>query len=167
MYGSASVTQSGGATGGGGGAGNPRECRSADLRASLGQSDGTAGTVYTALKFTNISSSNCVLAGFPGVSYVANGTGKQVGAPAVRDGAMGSQVTLKPGDLASTVVGMVDVGAFDPNVCQPTPVAGFRVYPPDETASLFVALPSSTGCAGNPPSPQLKVQTIKPGPGAP
>lgn len=159
-------TQTGGASGGGGPVPNG-ECRSAALKLSLGQSDGTAGTVYTALKFTNVSASNCVLAGFPGVSYVAIGNGKQIGAPAVRDGAMGSQVMLKPGDVASTVVGMVDVGVFDPNSCRPTPVAGFRVYPPDETASMFVALPSGTGCAGNPPSPQLKVQTIKPGPGAP
>ena len=167
VSGGGSVTQSSGSSGGGGGPAKTPECRSTDLKLGLGQSDGTAGTVYIALQFTNKSGANCVLVGWPGVSYVANGNGQQVGAPAVRDGSIGAQVTLKPGQLASAVVGMVDVGVFDPNVCKPTPVAGFRVYPPDETASMFIALNNATGCAGTTPDPQLKVQTIKAGPGAP
>jgi hypothetical protein len=168
VSGAASVTQSGGSSGSGGGAAKTPECKSADLNLGLGQSDGTAGTVYIALQFTNKSRSNCVLVGFPGVSYVGNGNGQQVGAPAVRDGGIGSQVTLKPGQLASSIVGMVDISVFDPAVCKPTPVAGFRVYPPDETASMFVALQNGAmGCAGTTPDPQLKVQTIKAGPGAP
>ena len=145
-----------------------RECRSADLRLALGGSDGTAGTTYVALNFTNKSSTPCVMVAFPGVSYVAPGNGKQVGAAAQRDGSVGPQVTLKPGGVASAIVGMTDHGVFDAKVCRPTPVAGFRVYPPDETASMYLALPNGgTGCAGETPSPQLRVTAIKAGPGQP
>ena len=70
--------------------------------------------------------------------------------------------------VASAIVGMTDHGVFDAKVCRPTPVAGFRVYPPDETASMYLALPNGgTGCAGETPSPQLRVTAIKAGPGQP
>ena len=57
----------------------------------------------------------------------------------------------------------VQVANFDAAVCQPTPVRGLRVYPPGETASLFVAMNNQTGCAGNPPGPQLTVKTMTAG----
>ena len=54
---------------------------------------------------------------------------------------------------------------FDPVVCQPQPAQGLRVYPPQETASLFIDLPT-TGCAGNQiPGDQLTVKTIQKGAG--
>ncbi|HVV22913.1 MAG TPA: DUF4232 domain-containing protein [Pseudonocardiaceae bacterium] len=152
--------------GGGGGetGGGSSECRTTNLKLSLGPSDGAAGHVYQALRFTNVSKVSCLIVGFPGVSYVTGDNGTQVGAPAQRDGSIGQRITLKPGQVASAIVTRTDVGVFDSSVCKPTSVRGFRVYPPDSTASMFVAS-SGTGCAGNPPSPQLRVQTIKPGPG--
>src|SRR5262249_6216766 len=110
---------------------------------------------------------NCVIVGFPGVSYVAGDNGTQVGAPAQRDGAEGKQITLAPGSTAFSPVDAVEVPVFDASDCGPTPVRGFRVYPPDETASLFVSLPAgSEGCARTTtPVPQLSVQTIQPGSG--
>ncbi len=141
-----------------------RECKPASLKLTLGPSDGTAGTVFVALRFTNVSKSTCVMVGWPGVSYVTGNSGTQVGAPAARTGAKGPQVTLRPGAVASSVVGMTDVGVFDPGQCKPTATRGLRVYPPDSTASMFVAS-SGRGCAGNPPSPQLRVETVKPGGG--
>ena len=163
---SGSTSGTTGQAGATGGTGATPECHAADLKLTLGQSEGTAGTIYVPLIFTNKSNKSCVMVGFPGVSYVAPGNGKQVGAAAQRDGAAGAQVTLKPGASASAAVGMTDYNVFDASVCQPTPVSGFRVYPPDETASMYVALPNGgTGCAGNTPSPQLRVQTIKAGTG--
>lgn len=140
-------------------------CTSADLKLSLGPTDGAAGHIYQALRFTNVGKANCTMTGFPGVSYVTGDNGAQVGAPAQRDGAAGPTVTLAPGQVASAIVAMTDVGVFDPGVCKPTPTRGFRVYPPNTTASMFVAA-NGTGCAGNPPSPHLRVQTIKPGAGS-
>lgn len=155
------------AAGGGGGetGGGTTECKPANLTLSLGDDQAAAGTFYEALRFTNSGKVSCVIVGFPGVSYVTGAKGTQVGAPAVRDGAIGSQITLHPGQVASAIVARVDVTNFDASVCKPTATLGFRVYPPDSTASMFVAQ-SGMGCAGNPPSPQLRVQTIKPGPGS-
>lgn len=156
----------GGGEGSGGGgapmAGGTPECRATNLKLSLGPSDGTAGHVFQALRFTNSSAQNCVIVGFPGVSYVTGSNGTQVGAPAERDGAKGGQILLKPGQVASTVVTFTDVGVFDPATCKPTPTLGLRVYPPDSTASMFIAQ-NGTGCAGTTSSAQLRVETIKPG----
>jgi hypothetical protein len=146
-------------------AGGTPECKSTSLKLSLGQSSGAAGHIYQPLRFTNSGAQNCVIVGFPGVTYVTGTNGTQVGAPAQRDGAKGGQILLKPGQVASTIVTLTDVGVFDPGVCKPTPTLGLRVYPPDQTASLFIAQ-TGTGCAGNPPSAQLRVQTIKPGLGS-
>ncbi len=97
---------------------------------------------------------------------MASESGPQVGAAATRDGSPGPAVVLQPGQMASSIVGMVDVGVFSSSSCQPTPVAGLRVYPPDETVAMFVAH-SGTGCAGTPPEPQLTVRTVQAGPGTP
>lgn len=172
----APVTTTPGRTTGGGSAGSggapavskptsTPECRVANLTLSLGPSDGAAGHFYQALRFTNKGGSSCAIVGFPGVSYVTGDKGTQVGAPAQRDGAKGGQITLKPGATASSVLTLTDVGVFDSSACKPTTIRGLRVYPPDERSSMFVAR-SGTGCAGSPPSPQLRVQTVKPGLGS-
>ncbi|WP_223198682.1 DUF4232 domain-containing protein [Solihabitans fulvus] len=141
-------------------------CQAADLGLSFGHAEGAAGTVYRAVQFTNYGDNTCVLQGFPGVSYV-DGDGNQVGAAARRDGPAGSLVTLDPGATASAIVGFVQIGLFDPAVCQPTPVAGIQVYPPDSTESLFLEMPGQQGCAGDvSPSAQLKVLPMTDDPGA-
>jgi hypothetical protein len=142
------------------------ECKPGGLRLSFGDGDAGMSQQHRALRFTNVSSTSCVIVGFPGVSYVAGDKGAQVGAPAVRSGKIGAQITLKPGQVASTVISSVDVGVFDPSVCKPTSVRGYRIYPPDSTASMFIALPGGTkGCAGSPPDPQLSVVSITRGNG--
>jgi Protein of unknown function (DUF4232) len=144
--------------------GGSQACPPTDLKLSLGPTNGAAGHIYQPLQFTNAGKQPCLLVGFPGVSYVTGDSGTQVGAPAERDGNTGPRVTLQPGQMAYATIIMTDVGVFDANVCKPTTTRGFRVYPPNTTAALFVAQ-NGTGCAGNPPSPQLRVQTIKPGNG--
>jgi hypothetical protein len=143
---------------------DPGECRSNELRLSLGRAEGAAGTVYRPLQFTNAGSRTCVIQGFPGVSYVAGDDGHQVGPAAVRDGTKGGPISLVPGATANAPLALVQVRNFDPAVCQPTPVRGLRVYPPHETASMFVAM-DGVGCAGTPPIPQLRVQTMQSGAG--
>lgn len=143
----------------------PALCTSADLRLSLGQGDAAAGTMWRPLRFTNKSASSCVIQGFPGVSYVAGSDGHQVGAAAYRDGTKGSAVTLQPGQTAYAAVGFVQVGNYDPADCKPTDVRGLRVYPPQETDSMYLKAPG-TGCANeNLGDYHLKVQTIRPGSG--
>jgi hypothetical protein len=144
------------------------ECKPATLKLSFGAGDAGMSQQHTVLRFTNVGSRSCVIVGFPGVSYVAGDKGTQVGAPARRVGRIGPQVTLTPGEVASTVVSSVSVGVFDPATCRPTPVRGYRIYPPDSTASMFIPLPAGVrGCAGTSPDPQLTVVTIRAGRGEP
>ncbi|MBP2321679.1 hypothetical protein JOF56_002064 [Kibdelosporangium banguiense] len=136
------------------------ECKAASLKLSIGNGDAAAGTVYRQLVFTNIGAAPCVLQGFPGVSYVAGDDGHQVGPAAVRVGTKGEAITVAPGASAEAPVGFTQVRNFDEAVCKPTAVRGLRVYPPQETASMFIPL-EGTGCAGNPPGQQLSVKTIQ------
>ncbi|GAA5158620.1 DUF4232 domain-containing protein [Amycolatopsis dongchuanensis] len=135
-------------------------CKSGDLKLSLGRGDAAAGTVYRPLVFTNVSNHSCVIQGFPGVSYVGGADGHQVGPAAFREGTKGAPVTLNKGETASAAIGFVNVQNFDTVACQPQPVRGLRVYPPQETASMFVEMPG-TGCANDKiPGNQLTVKTI-------
>jgi hypothetical protein len=134
-------------------------CRSAQLAVSLGPPEGAAGSVYRVLVFTNTGGRDCQLRGFPGVSYVAGDAGQQVGSAAERVGDLGGSVRIAPGATASAQVQLVNVANYDAAVCRPTPVRGLRIYPPGETAALFVPA-EGTGCAGTPPGSQLTVGTI-------
>ena len=141
------------------------ECLVSDLRLELGQGDGAAGTVYRPLRFVNVGGRTCFTHGFPGVSYVAGDDGHQVGPAAVRDGEKGDPVSLSPGQVGFATVGFVNVRNYDEAVCQPTLVRGLRVYPPQETNSVFVPMDGAEGCAANPPGQQLTVLAVRPGTG--
>ena len=91
---------------------------------------------------------------------MAGDDGHQVGPAAFREGTKGAVVSLAPGETAFATVGFTQVHNFDPNVCKPTPVRGLRVYPPHDTASMFLPL-QGTGCAGNLPGQQLSVKTTE------
>lgn len=144
------------------------ECKASTLALSFGGSDAGMNQQEQVLRFTNTGKRSCVIVGFPGVSYVTGDNGQQVGAPAVRTGKIGAQVTLTPGATASAVIHSVNVGVFDANACRPTPVRGYRIYAPDDRAAMFIALPAGVqGCAGTTPDPQLSVVTINAGMGNP
>ncbi|HEX4252884.1 MAG TPA: DUF4232 domain-containing protein [Pseudonocardia sp.] len=142
----------------------PTPCRANTLTVSLGSGDAAAGTSYVQLLFTNKGSRACVIQGFAGVSYVTGDNGTQVGAAAERDGTKGGPVTLAPRAVASATLARVQVLNYDESVCRPTPVRGLRVYPPGDTASVFVPT-DGTGCAGTPPGPQLRISAVKAGRG--
>jgi uncharacterized protein DUF4232 len=141
--------------------GGVANCGTAELRGSLGTPEGAAGSVVVPLVLTNVGSRTCELRGFPGVSYVAGDDGHQVGPAAAMNGPRGGEVVLKPGAAAAAQLQLANVANFDAGVCQPTPVRGLRVYPPGDTASLYVER-AGTGCAGTPPGNQMSVQTLTP-----
>ncbi|GAB2933507.1 hypothetical protein GCM10027047_32440 [Rhodococcus aerolatus] len=145
----------------GGGGSGPAGCPAATLSLSLGQSSSGAGTQGIPLVFTNTGSTACTLSGFPGVSFVAGDAGDQVGAPATRTGPDGGAVVLDPGGVASALVLVAQAGNYPAADCSPTPVRGFRVYPPNDTDALFVPSPD-TGCA-NPSVTPLRVQAVAAG----
>jgi hypothetical protein len=126
-------------------------CTSADLKVSLGGGAGAGMSQnHIGLQLTNVGSSSCTLYGYPGVSWVAGADGHRVGAAAERQsdnsGSAEQAVTLAPGALASAPLDIVDAAVLPPSECKPVPVLGLRVYPPGETAALF--LPLATGSGG-------------------
>jgi hypothetical protein len=141
------------------GSASPVRCTTPELSAALGPPEGTAGSVFRLIVFSNKGSRTCELQGFPGVSYVAGDDGHQVGPAAQRSGEGGPAVRIAPGGTAVATLQLVNVQNFDPAACMPTAVRGLRVYPPGDTVSLFVPA-DGTGCAGTPPQPQLFVRTV-------
>ena len=122
----------------------PSTCLSSDLQASLGQSQGAAGTIYQLLVLTNTSASDCTLYGYPGVSFVTGQGGSVIGSPAARNPLISDTlVTLQPGGTASALLGVVETGALPQSKCVPGTADWLQIYPPGDTGSLFVQLSSS------------------------
>ena len=111
---------------------------------SLGPPNGTAGTIYYHLVLTNKSSVSCQTGGFPGVSFVTGDSGTQVGAPAQKNGSGGATLTLSPGASVHAQLGVAEASNFPD--CRMTAIRGLRVYPPNQTAALFVG-DSDQACA--------------------
>ncbi|MBV6757706.1 DUF4232 domain-containing protein [Rhodococcus opacus] len=137
---------------------HPDRCLIGELQVTLGQPSGAAGSQEIPLVFTNTGTRDCILHGYPGVSYVAAPDGPQVGAAAERDGGTETPVTVAPGARATAAVRATVVQNYPADTCGPTPVAGFRVYPPNDTGSVFLPYPT-TGCAQTGVK-QLSVQPV-------
>ncbi|WP_137725670.1 DUF4232 domain-containing protein [Prescottella subtropica] len=136
-------------------------CATGELQVTLGQAQGAAGSSLLPLVFTNTGTRTCVLDGFPGVSYVQGGPdGTQVGAAATREGPSHGTVTLAPDAAATAQVRAVNVANYPAEACASTPVAGLRVYPPNDTDPVFVPY-ATTGCSATGDSiDQLSVQAV-------
>lgn len=113
-------------------------CAAGSLSGALTNENGAAGSVYYTLRFTNRGSTSCVLQGWPGVSFMSSPTGPQVGAPATRIPGSSPALTLAPGASAGAALQITEPTNYGTG-CRVTPVTGLRVYPPDQTVSLYVA----------------------------
>ncbi|WP_276650939.1 DUF4232 domain-containing protein [Corynebacterium vitaeruminis] len=136
-------------------------CATSQLKVEFANEQGAAGSRIADLVFTNISGEGCTLSGFPGVSAVTGGDGTQLGQAARREtGIEPEPVTLQPGAHARAAIKITNVGLFDQAQCQPQAADGLRVFPPENTDSLYVAVPGLQGCAGE--VDYLSVQPIAP-----
>lgn len=122
-------------------------CRSAQLKITLGDSRGAAGSVERVLVFVNSGPRSCTLYGFPGVSLVGGARGPQVGNPAERTGTAGKAVLLPQGGSAEAGLLMARVEKYDQKTCVPQKARGLRVYPPDERDAIFLSDDTLAGCA--------------------
>nr|WP_315897983.1 DUF4232 domain-containing protein [Arthrobacter sp. UKPF54-2] len=122
-------------------AAGPALCKAANLTAALdAKGGGAAGSVYMQLVLTNSGAEPCLLKGFAGVSLTASAEGEPIGAAATRDDSTPvADVLLAPGKAGSATLRYTQAGNYQG--CTRTPAAGFRVYPPEDTASLFLAAP--------------------------
>ena len=114
----------------------PPACTSGNTRVWVGlPGDGTVGTTFYQLEFSNIGRAACTFFGFPGVSAI-RANGHQAGLGAGRTG-VPRLVILTPGSTAHAVLGVTDAGA----VCaHPVRTVTLRVFPPGQSRAQFVPL---------------------------
>lgn len=124
----------------------PKPCKAATLSAATDATGGgAAGSVYMKLNLTNKGTAPCLLKAYPGVSLVAKADGAPIGAPATRDETNPvTDVLLAPGQTGSAVLRYTQAGNYPD--CTRTNAAGYRIYPPGDTASLFLPQPT-TACS--------------------
>lgn len=93
------------------------------------------------LNLTNTGTAPCLLKGYPGVSLTASADGEPIGATAARDeSAPAVDVLLAPGQTGSSVLRYTQAANYSD--CALADAAGYRIYPPDDTASLFLPQPT-------------------------
>ena len=103
--------------------------------------DGTAGTTFYHLDFTNIGRSTCFLNGWPGVSASTAGR-VQLGAAASRqNGVPAKTIDIAPGATAHSVLGYVDV-QVDPS-CKPANAFFLTVFAPGAVQAKRAFFPLS------------------------
>ncbi len=118
----------------------PAPCATSDLNVTLGAASGYAGGTDQTIVFTNTSGATCTLYGYPGVSLVSAPPYNQIGLAAQRGGTTPvTQVTLATGATASAVLQVVDALNFGAATCSPTKGAFLRIYPPNQTAPVYLA----------------------------
>ena len=124
------------------------QCDTSTLSGTIGQGGGgAAGSYQVTLVLTNNGSSQCSLQGWPGVSFVGDGNGTQLGNPADFDrGTPHATVVLQPSGTAQAPLKVTQALNYPDAVCKPQTADGFRVYPPGSTASLFVKDANVTAC---------------------
>ena len=138
----------------------PSRCGTGQLSIRLGRDSGAAGSVYAPLVFTNTGETSCTLTGYPGVSYVAPQSGKQVGAAAERNPQHPVHtVTLSPGGRAAAVLQRVNYLNYPAGSCKATHVSGLRVYPPGSRTAAYVAFSHVTSACSS-QAAQLTVEAV-------
>ena len=117
----------------------PLACATSSLNVTLGPSSGYAGGVYQTIVFTNTSGTTCTLFGYPGVSLVS-ASHAQIGLAAQRASTVPVKlITLATGVAANAVLQIVDALNFGSATCSPTQAAFLRIYPPNQTAPVYLA----------------------------
>ncbi len=108
-----------------------KPCAPANLVAWAGPQagGGTAGGFGYEIKFTNLGSATCTLAGFPGVRAV-NLSGSRIGAAATHGPGKVAQVALAPNQSAMATLQVADALNFPKAKCAPKMAAGLRIALP-------------------------------------
>ncbi|TAM70589.1 MAG: DUF4232 domain-containing protein [Microbacteriaceae bacterium] len=132
-------------------------CTIAQLSVALGQPNGAAGSELVPILFTNTGSTPCELHGFPGVSFVGQGNGTQLGAAAAEDSSDAMvQNTLQPGGIVQAPLKIVN--AQLQSTCTIVHADGLRVYPPHSFQAVFVQASGLSACSNT----DVSLLTVKP-----
>jgi hypothetical protein len=124
----------------------PASCPTRDLGVKAGLSQGTAGSVYQVIDFTNISNVSCTLYGYPGISFASTGSsGGQIGLAAKENPTPPRElVTLAPGATANALLRIVAAGNFSPATCGMVTAHWLVIYPPNQTTPVYLSYTSPT-----------------------
>lgn len=124
-------------------------CATGDLRVTLGTANGAAGSSTMPIIFTNTGSGACELHGFPGVSFVGDGNGTQLGAAADEDGSIpiAQQHRMEPGQAVQAQLKIEQAQNFAG--CTAKTADGLRIYPPHSTIAVFVKASGLTACTNS------------------
>ncbi|MBI3687068.1 MAG: DUF4232 domain-containing protein [Actinobacteria bacterium] len=138
-------------------------CPTRSLQAKLGRDDGAAGSIYTAINFTNISKTTCVLHGYPGVALAGGTPVTQIGLAAAKDTAVpATDVTLAPGSTGHAILRIAQAGNYSPSECHPVTAQYLQIYPPKQTTPIYLPH-SAEACSA--PIQILYIRAIEPGTG--
>jgi len=142
----------------------PAPCPSSGLQVTLGQGNGAAGSTYYPLDFSNNSGASCTLFGYPGVSFVTGLGGSQIGSAASRNPALPSElITIPPGGVAHATLQVVNAENFAASACHMVTAHWLKVYPPNQTAPLYVSF-TAHACSGKTKLVHiLAVEAVRPG----
>jgi Protein of unknown function (DUF4232) len=125
----------------------PPACPNGSLQVKLGLGQGYAGGTYVVIDFTNTSGATCTLYGYPGVSLVSGPPYAQIGLAAKRTSTTPvKQITLAPGATANAQLQIVDALNFPTSTCSPVKSTNMRVFPPNQTISVYLPY-ASYGCS--------------------
>jgi len=118
-----------------------KSCAPAQIKVSHGPSDGTAGTIYIPIVFTN-TGATCTIFGVPAIQPVTGSTHHFVG-PIAHNESMGEMPalhTLAKGHSVSDAFGVVATGNFTPSTCVARRAQGVLVSMGSFVTSRYVAL---------------------------
>ena len=142
----------------------PQPCPTRSLQVKLGVSQGTAGSVYTTIDFTNISNETCMLYGYPGVSLQTARPLHQIGKPAKENPNTPRElVMLLPQATANALLQITDAGNYPVSTCGPTTAHYLQVYPPNQTTPAYIKYKTQ---ACSQPVRLMTVDVVKPGSGS-
>jgi len=118
-----------------------KPCVASQIKVTHGPSDGTAGTVYFPIIFTN-TGATCTIFGVPAIQSVSGATHRKVGpsAKSVSIGLNEAQHSVTKGHSVSSAFGVVDTGNFPPSTCVAAKASGILVSLGNFVHSTYVAL---------------------------
>jgi hypothetical protein len=139
-------------------------CATRDLKATVGATQGAAGSIYQVIDFTNISGAACTLFGYPGVAFAGGTPVTQIGAAAARSPASSAKlVTLGAGKTAYALLRITQAGNYPASQCLPKASTYLQIYPPNQTTPIYLAY-KSTACSSSKVN-LLTIGVVRPGSG--
>lgn len=121
-------------------------CSTSHMQLSMGNTNGTAGTIYQDAILKNTGTSSCTLAGWPTV-FLTDASNMVIGNGAAPTSAFPiATITLAPNATAHSAVGFPDPGNFSGGVCTAAS-AKLELYLPGVTSALTTPL-SEQNCPG-------------------